>query len=162
MDEPSGVDRIRVRNAFLALVALCGLFVAAGVLVLGGDTLRPEPRLHLGDMRDAQVVEVRTLSGETVLSGEFRTITAAMGNIEKDAALMDRSGRQVVGEVEIDVSRPDAANPRQELEIDIISLTPNTEFAVYLDDRRAASFTTDDRGSIDIEIESAPPEETPQ
>jgi hypothetical protein len=68
----------------------------------------------------------------------------------------------VVGEVEIDVSRPDAANPRQELEIDIISLTPNTEFAVYLDDRRAASFTTDDRGSIDIEIESAPPEETPQ
>ena len=161
MDESSGIDRVKAGKAFLALLVLSGLCVGAGVLVLGGETLRPSPQIELGDMRDAQVVEIRTSSGRTVLSGEFRTLTTATGNIEKDAALMDGSGRRVVGEVEIDVPRADAVNASQELEIDIISLTPKTEFTVYLDDRPAATFTTDDRGSIDIEIQAGSPDGMP-
>jgi hypothetical protein len=77
-----------------------------------------------------------------------------MGNVEKDAALIDRSGRRVIGEIEIEIPGPSALGQEQELEIDIIEIEKNAKHSLFVDDREVAIFTTDDRGSIDMEVHS--------
>jgi hypothetical protein len=149
------IELRRERAAFLTLGALSAALLCAGVLLFGDLAARSAPEAELGDLTTAQVVEIRDASGRTVLTGEFRERTDPAGNIEKDAALADAGGEQVIGEVEVEIQPGDP--PRaQELEVDIIELEPMERFTVYIDDRPVASFTTDDRGSVDFEIESAP------
>jgi hypothetical protein len=121
--------------------------------------VRPPTAAELPDLSGAAIVEIRDARGRTVLSGEFRSRTDPLGNEEKDAALTDAKGQQVVGEVEIEIPGPEAANPHQELEIDIIRIAPNGKFSVIIDDREILTFISDDRGSIDVEIQggSLPP-----
>jgi hypothetical protein len=152
--EPSEINRRQDRQLFLALITLCGFFLAVG----GALGSRPPVgnALKLGDLSEAHIVEIRDDDGRTILSGEFRTRMDPLGNIERDAALTDRSGTNVIGEVEVEIPGANASDRRQELEIDIIKLAPRATFTVVIDDRPVTSFVTDDRGSIDLEIESAP------
>lgn len=109
------------------------------------------------DLSGAQFVEVRDASGRTVLSGEFRERADALGNIEKNAALVERGGRHVIGEIEIGIPGPGAMTSGQELDIDIIELQPNAKHSIFIDDREVATLTSDDRGSIDVKLQSPPP-----
>lgn len=152
MTEPDRIARRNERTALLTLAALSGGLVAGGVLLFG-DLSPSAPAMQLGDLSQAQVVEIRDDRGRTVLSGEFRERTDPVGNVEKDAALVDSSGQQVIGEVEVEINKRES-EPHQELEVDIISLAPAARFTVVIDDRAVAAFTTDDRGSIDFEMES--------
>lgn len=140
------------------LFAVCLLFIGAGATysTLTATTMA-EPVLVIGDVSEAQIVEIRDPSGKTVLYGEFRSSVDALGNVEKDAALMDRNGRVVIGEVEIEVPSADRPDRQVELEVDIIGLTPRARLALYIDDRLVAHFTTDDRGSIDRELREGEP-----
>ena len=70
-------------------------------------------------MRDATLVEVRTLSGEVVMGGELRNRVDGLGNLEKDAALLGPDQERVIGEIEIEVPRDDAPDQTQELEVDV-------------------------------------------
>ena len=142
----------QARKLFLAFVTVCGLFLAVGVAL--GSGRRARPPLVMGDLSDAQIVEIRDDAGATILSGEFRLRIDSLGNLERDAALTDRSGAKVIGEVEIDIPAAGASDGRQELEVDIIRLAPRASFTVVIDDRPVAGFNTDDRGSVDIEIGS--------
>ena len=47
----------------------------------------------------------------------------------------------------------DRTNRRVELEVDILGLSPRSAFVVVIDDRVVGSFTTDDRGSVDMELQ---------
>ena len=67
--------------------------------------------------------------------------------------MTDRNGRTVVGEVEVEVPAPQRDNRRQELEVDIIGLPHRTTFSIVIDDRIVATFVTDDRGSVDLELQ---------
>lgn len=149
-------DRIARRNewrALLSLAALSAAFVAGGVLLFGDPASSTAPIAEMGDLSHAQVVEIRDERGRTVLSGEFRARTDPAGNVEKDAALADAGGQRVIGEVEVEIN-PRDSEPHQELEVDVIRLAPAARFTVFIDDRAVATFTTDDRGSIDFEMES--------
>ncbi len=106
---------------------------------------------EFGDMSDATFVEIRRADGTVEMSGELRSRVDALGNVEKDAALLGPRGEQVIGEIEIEIPRKDAVDQRQELEVDVISLRPNTTYHVIINDRPAVSFDTDDRGSVDAE-----------
>jgi hypothetical protein len=90
------------------------------------------------------------------MSGELRNHVDSLGNVEKDAALLGRKADRVIGEIEIEIPRQDSRDSRQELEIDVISLSPRTTYQVFVNDRPAATFTTDDRGSVDEEFVFAP------
>jgi hypothetical protein len=138
----------------LTLVVFLGVCIAAGVAVSSYVPDRPAAPAELPDLSGASIVEIRDAGGRTVLTGEFRSRIDPLGNEEKDAALTDGKGQQVVGEVEIEIPGPEAANPHQELEIDIIRVAPNGKFGVFIDDREILTFMSDDRGSIDMEIES--------
>lgn len=152
--ENGGIDRRQERKLFLTFISLCGLLMAAGV-ALGSEPSVGQP-LELGNLSEAHIVEIRDVGGRTMLSGEFRTRRDSIGNMEKDAALIDRTGSRVIGEIEIEVSGPNASDRGQELEIDVITLAPLGTFTLFIDDRAVVTFASDDRGSVDVEIESVP------
>lgn len=156
--------RKREKRLMAKLAGMCGLVTLAGLLMtrLTGASAPPPP-LVLGDISEAHMVEIRDHRGEVALSGEFRTSIDSVGNTEKDASLIDRRDRRVIGEIEVELPAPGRANRRPELEVDIIGLPPHTSFVVVIDDRTVGAFTTDDRGSVDMELQegerpAAPPQ----
>jgi hypothetical protein len=146
-------DPLQSRKPFLTLLGVSAVPLVIGLLLTPDQPASATP-VQLGDLSQAEIVEIRRQDGQTVLSGELRSRTDALGNVEKDAALMAPDGREVIGEIEIDIPRPAVAHRGQELEVDIIHLTPRSTFVVVVDDRAVASVQTDDRGSVDVEIES--------
>jgi hypothetical protein len=141
------------RRTLLVLAVVCGSLIAGGLAVTGVGARSPEPVIVLGDVSAADIVEIRDHRGATVLSGEFRSRVDLVGNTEKDAALTSGRGRNVIGEVELEIPAPGRPERRPELEVDVIGLPPRQTFTVVIDDRIAGRFTTDDRGSIDMELQ---------
>jgi hypothetical protein len=159
------LDRARERQTMLWLSTICGVLIAAGLaLTLVAQATPHEPAVTLGDVSGAQIVEIRDHRGVDVMSGEFRSRVDALGNTEKDAALLDRRGDTAIGEVELEIPAEGRADRRPELEVDIIGLAPRERFSVVIDDRIVAVFNTDDRGTVDMEIQEgeAPAELTLQ
>jgi hypothetical protein len=155
VDKTPSYDRMPV-----ALAVLLGAFLVVGLAAARLGPAPPPPNASLPDLSGAQLVEVRNAAGRTVLSGEFRDRTDPLGNVEKDAALMDRSGRRVIGEIEIEIPGPTALGQGQELEIDIIEIEKSAKHSLFIDDQEVAVFTTDDRGSIDMEVHALPAPQT--
>lgn len=152
--EEARLDKSNERKAIALLVVVCTLLMMSGLAMGVVTGAMPEmPVLELGDVSEAHVVEIRDMNGVTVLSGEFRSRTDALGDTEKDAALLDRGGRRVVGEIELEVPAANRPNRRPELEVDIMDLPPRQTFTVVVDDHPVASFATDDRGSVDMELQ---------
>jgi hypothetical protein len=144
----------REQRTRLLLIVCCAAVLIAGLSL--GSLLMPSqtlPAVALGDVSHASIVEIRNQQGQAVLTGEFRSTVDMLGNTEKDAALYDQRGRKVIGEVEIETPAPGRTDRQPELEVDIIGLAPRQTFAVAIDNRIVASFTTDDRGSIDMELQ---------
>ena len=156
------LDRHAGRQLLGRLMLLCGLVMMGGMAMptLNGSNMSPSA-MTLGDVSEAHIVEIRDRRGLTVLSGEFRSRVDMVGNTEKDAALMDRRGRAVIGEVEIEIPAPTREHRRAELEVDVMGLPAREMFTVVVDDRMIGAFTTDDRGSFDMELQegetSSPP-----
>ena len=138
-------------------VSILGLAFVCAVPGLWLVPATASAAIQPGDLSDATFVEIRTSSGSVVMSGELRDHVDSLGNVEKDAALLGRQADRVIGEIEIEIPRQDSPDPRQELEVDVISLEPRTTYHVFVNDRPAATFTTDDRGSVDEEFVFAPP-----
>lgn len=143
----------REKRLMATLGGMCGLVMAAGLTMTRLTGASAPPPLVLGDMSEAHIVEIRDHRGEVALSGEFRTSIDSVGNTEKDASLIDRRNRRVIGEIEVELPAPGRANRRPELEVDIIGLPPHASFVVVIDDREVGAFTTDDRGSVDMELQ---------
>jgi len=148
-------DEQRTRRIRLWLALLCVPLLISGIALAsrarpGGEVITREA---LAQVKEASIVEVRDTEGRAVLLGEFRAHTDPLGNTEFDAALYDRKGTQVIGEVELDIPPSSRTDRRPELELDIIGLPPRENFKLVIDDREVATFATDDRGSIDREIQ---------
>src|SRR5688572_23433074 len=114
----SSPDRFYERRLLGALIALCGVLIAAGLAMpsLMGAKFSPSA-ITLGDISEAHVVEIRDRHGATVVTGEFRSRVDVLGNTEKDAALIDLRGRTVIGEVELEIPAQARKNRRAELEV---------------------------------------------
>lgn len=141
------------QRLLVLLTSFCSLVVGAGLaMLLTGTRVSSQP-LALGDVSEAHIVEIRNQRGEVVVFGEFRSRTDRVGNTEKDAGLTDHRGRTVIGEVELEIPAPGRRDRRVELEVDIIGLPARETFAVVIDDRAVGRFTTDDRGSVDMELQ---------
>lgn len=152
---PGTDGRVRSRKPLTVLALLCAIPLAASIAVTGGLSAPDAVSAVTGltSVGDAHLVEIRNADNVAVLSGEFRSRQDALGNTEKDAALTDRGGRKVIGEVELEVPAAGRENRRPELEVDIMGLAPRQAFTVVIDDRVVGTFTTDDRGSVDMELQ---------
>jgi hypothetical protein len=140
----------------VALAGVLAAFLSAGIIASQFVPATGEADSPLPDLSSAQLVEIRDARGRTVLSGEFRERVDPLGNITRDAGLVDRPGHHVIGEIEINIPGPHAMAPGQELEIDIIEMSANAKYSLFIDDREVATFTTDDRGSVDMEVHATP------
>jgi hypothetical protein len=136
------------------LALLCGAVMALGLVVSvwTRTSARMEP-VMLGHLSEAHIVEIRDAGGQAVLSGEFRSRTDAAGNVEKDAALLDARGHQVLGEIELEFPDKKRIDRRPELEVDVMGLPPSQLFTVVVDNQPVGIFRTDDRGSADLEVQ---------
>jgi hypothetical protein len=152
--ESDASERSSERRLLGLLGGICGVLIISGTAmpILTGEHTSP-PAIALGDVSEAQIVEIRNRRGQTLVSGEFRSRVDALGNTEKDAALTDRRGRAVIGEVEIEIPALLREDRQTELEVDVLGLPPRETFGLFIDDRIVATFTTDDRGSIDMELQ---------
>jgi hypothetical protein len=148
-------DEQRTRRIRLLLALLCVPLLISGITLSSRSAPNGEviTREALRNVKEASIVEVRDHQGRAVLIGEFRAHRDPLGNTEFDAALFDRKGSRVIGEVELDIPPPRRADRRAELELDIIGLAPRENFTVVIDDREVATFATDDRGSVDRELQ---------
>jgi hypothetical protein len=156
------MDDGRVDRVPLSLVVFLAVCIAGGVLAAPFVPDQPPATATLPDLSGATIVEIRDAMGRPVLNGEFRSRIDPLGNEERDAALTDSRGEQVIGEVEIEIPGPQAARQEQELEIDIIRIAPSAKFALFIDDREILTFISDDRGSIDWEVSSGAPPAAPR
>ena len=149
------IDRVREHRTGILIALICSPLIAGGLLL--ADRATPAETatgpITLTDAASANFVEIRDHRGVTVLSGEFRSRVDALRNTEKDAALVDRRGGRVIGEVELEIPAAGRQDRRPELEVDIIGLPPRETFSVVIDDRVVGSFLTDDRGSVDMELQ---------
>jgi hypothetical protein len=156
-------DEQRTQRIRLLLLLVCVPLLISGIALSskarpGGEVITAEV---LSRVKEASIVEVRDNNGRAVLLGEFRAHTDSLGNTEFDAALYDRQGSKVIGEVELDIPPAGRADRNPELELDIIGLTPRENFTLVIDDREVARFATDDRGSIDRELQEGETIQTP-
>jgi hypothetical protein len=148
------MDGPRERRTTLELVLFSLLFIGGGIALNAWAPDTPTAAITaLGDVKDAHLVEIRNSAGAVVVSGEFRTRVDGLGNIEKDAELVDQRGRTVIGEVELELPAAGREHRRAELEVDVINLQPRQRFTIVIDDRTVGSFMTDDRGSVDHELQ---------
>ena len=150
----TAIDRAGERRLVGLLATTYALLIAGGIAIPVLTSANANPAtLALGDVSEAQIVEIRDAGGRPILSGEFRATVDAVGNTEKDAALIDGRGRAVIGEVELEIPAPSRKNRRTELEVDIMGLPPRGIFTVVIDDRVVSTFAADDRGSVDMELQ---------
>jgi len=133
------------------LLLFCGSLAAIG-MTLPLETTVVSP-IVLGDISEAHIAEIRDDRGAPVLTGEFRSRVDGIGNTELDAELKDQRDRRVVGEIELEIPAQGRANRRPELEVDIMGLPARQRFVVVIDDRIVGTFVTDDRGSVDFELQ---------
>jgi hypothetical protein len=151
---PVPMNTPQARRTTIELILFSLAVIAAGLTL---QAMSPDRRPHgvagLGDLSAAHIVEIRDASGSVVLSGEFRTRTDSVGNTEKDAELTNQRGSAVIGEVEIELPGPGREHRRPELEVDVIHLKPRQRYSIAVDDRIVGTFTTDDRGSVDLELQ---------
>jgi hypothetical protein len=150
----TGADRDSERKMFRWMAVVClGIVITGAALSMGTRASGRARPIQLGNISAADIVEIRNERGEPVLFGEFRSQVDSLGTVEKDAALIDHLGRKVIGEVELEIPASNRANRRPELEVDIIGLPPRQRFVIVIDDREVGTFTTDDRGSVDMELQ---------
>jgi hypothetical protein len=135
--------------AVLLPVVIAGFIVQASVDLPSSESITAT----LSEVADGHLVEIRDARGAVVLSGEFRSRVDSLGNTEKDAELTDMQGRTVIGEVELEIPANGRDHRRPELEVDVIHLQPRQRYTVVIDDRTVGTFTTDDRGSADLELQ---------
>jgi hypothetical protein len=147
------MDAATERRLTVVLVASLATLLAGGTAVNLLAAPRNAEVITLADLSGATLVEIRADGGAVVLSGEFRSRVDALGNTEKDADLGNRRGDSVIGEVELEIPAPGRDHRRPELEVDIIHLSPRTHYTVVIDDQVVGSFVTDDRGSVDFELQ---------
>ena len=144
-----------MRTVFiLSAVVLAGA-AGAAALLSADEPARALPA-ELGDVSAVRAIEVRDAAGRAVLGGELGAAeTADDGEVERKAVLAARDGSAASGEAEIETGKGASGAVEQEVEIDVRGLAPSAEYALLLDGRTAATFTTDAKGAAEVELASA-------
>lgn len=152
--EPTMDPQSTRRLAFVLIGTLLPMVLAAFVVHAATDA-PPDATVSglLSDAANGHLVEIRDARDAVVLSGEFRSRVDALGNTEKDAELTSQQGEKVIGEVELEIPAKGREHRRPEIEVDVIHLQPRSRYSIVIDDRRVATFVTDDRGSADMELQ---------
>jgi hypothetical protein len=134
------------------------MFLAFGYAVLaivrGGavEIKQPLPP-SLDNLAAVKVVEIRDGGGRVILGGNFTITTKQNGEVEGVAPLA-ASGvdSDAAGKAEIEISNKKNGVVEKEFEIEVRNLAAQTPYLLFIDGQQAASFTTDPRGEVELEM----------
>lgn len=108
----------------------------------------------IGDLATAVQAEVRGADGTAVLAGTFGEAVLDGRETERTATLTATAGGTATGTAEIELVTRDGTVER-ELELDAEGLAPDTSYTFIVDQATAATFTTDGKGSAELELKDA-------
>src|SRR5262245_50376885 len=97
------------------------IVAAATLTLLGGGTQihaaqKGQLPAEVGDLNDAQLVEVRDQSGQVLINGTLKTSSNKPNETEREADLASPTGQKAEGEFEVEVSRKDSGVTKSEIE----------------------------------------------
>ena len=143
-------DQTRMILPFAGMLLLA--LVVTGAASRYG-TAEGAPAPQLGDLSGVNLVEIYGPAG-AVLSGEFERRSTRDGGFDLVAKLSG-TGVKAYGEVEIEIPAPRDPDQRQEFEVELRGLQPETPFSVSVDGRAVISIVTDAAGMADVEVKAA-------
>ena len=140
--------RLKRRLPVIGLMVVCLGAAYAVAQNLPAPTTIPE---SIGDLTTAVQAEVRAADGKAVLAGPFGEAVLDGRETERTARLAATAGGTATGTAEIELVTRDGKVER-ELELDAEGLAPNTSYTFVVDQATAATFTTDGKGSAELEL----------
>ena len=142
------------------ILPVVGMFLlgCAVVAAVGEDSEIKQPLPpSLDDLAAVKLIEIRDAGGQVVLAGSFTMTTKPNRNVDGEATLAPAGVDQdAAGKAEVEVSTKKDGSVEKELEVEVRNLAPGASFDVFVDGQRAASFTTNPRGSAELEMSNEP------
>jgi len=132
------------------------LFVAGSVslITLRAERIQGPLPTAVSDLSQANTLEVKNEADQVVLHGTFATIEDKGAELEREAALSASAGVSGQGKAEIEVSRKNGAVSKQEIELSLKSLIPNTSYKLFIDTNQVATFKSNGEGEADLKFSS--------
>jgi hypothetical protein len=106
----------------------------------------------VGDLGQAQLVEVRDQSGQALLAGTLTTSKNTPKKMERTAELTSPSGQKAKGEVEVKIDRKDGVATKDEVELELENLPVMATFQLFIDGQTVTSFITTKAGKAKLEL----------
>jgi hypothetical protein len=107
----------------------------------------------IGDLNNAQLIEVRDTNGNVLLHGTFKTSENKSNETERKAELASPSGQAAKGEAEIEIERDkDGLITKDEIDVDVEKLPAMVNCLLVLDGQTIGEFVTTKKGKGEITL----------
>jgi hypothetical protein len=138
------------------LIPIAGLVATFAISAYMVTQLSGQTAQATGDFRTAAVAEVHDARGQPLLRGEFVEIDDDDDDVERTARLAPIGGdADASGSAEIEFAK--ASPTRQEIELSVGNLEPNTMLSLLIDGQTIGQATVDQRGRAKVEIRISGP-----
>lgn len=107
----------------------------------------------VGDLNDAQLIEVRDQNGQVLLHGTLKTSSNKPKETEREAVLESPSGQQAEGEFETEMERKDGVITKEEVELSVKHLPAMTQCELFIDGRHVTTLTTSKSGKAKLKLQ---------
>ena len=137
--------------------------VAATALLLSawGDQVQAGQKGTLpalvGDLNDAQLIEVRDQNGQVLLQGTLKTSKNTAKETEREATLESPSGEKAEGEFETEVELKKGVVALEEVELSVKHLPALTQCELFIDGRHVTTLTTSTSGKAKLKLQRKSP-----
>ena len=111
----------------------------------------------VGDLEQAQLIEVRDTTGTILLHGTLKTSKKELDETERKADLVSPTGQKTKGKASIEIERKNGVISKEEVELSLERLPVKTQCELVLDGRHLMSFTTGNDGKAQLKLERKPP-----
>ena len=106
----------------------------------------------LGDLNQAQLVEIRDQTGQAILNGTLATSKNSPKKIERKAELTSPSGQKARGDVSVEIERKDGVATKDEVEFELENVPSQATLQLLIDGQSVTSFMTSKTGRAKFEL----------
>ena len=106
----------------------------------------------VGDLNDAQLIEVRDQNGQVLLHGTLKTSSNKPKETEREAVLESPTGQKAEGEFEVEIERKDGVVIKEEIELSVEHLPAMTQCELFIDGRHVTTLTTSKSGKAELKL----------
>ena len=107
----------------------------------------------VGDLNDAQLVEVRDQNGQVLLHGTLKTSKDTPRETERAATLESPNGQKAEGEFETEIERKAGVVTMEEVELSAKHLPAMTQCELFIDGRQVTTLTTSKSGKAKVKLQ---------